>query len=270
VTHKLDHFIGRSPAAQTVRRDIELAARSDAKVLISGEGGAGKATVARLIHRHSRRHDAPFITIHCASVPDAVLESEIFGHARDSFVQAVRDQPGLLRLAHHGAVFLGEVDEMTSRIQESILRFLDTGEVHTIGGGTDVVDVRVLAATNTNMARRAAAGEFRLDLFYRLNVIRIDVPPLRDRREDVLDLVDHFFEVFARTDHSAKPVLSSEAAVALIEYDWPGNLRELRRVAERMVVRRAASPIPLLDLPQEISGISASSHQHARSRAASA
>jgi DNA-binding NtrC family response regulator len=258
-------FLGISSATDTLRRDIELAARSDAKVLISGETGVGKEVVAHLVHQQSRRRGAPFITINCAGVPETLLESEFFGHARGSFTDAHRENPGLLRQAHHGTVFLDEVGEMTPRLQGLLLRFLETGEVQMVGGRTDVVDVRVIAATNRDLAARTETGEFRLDLFYRLNVIRLDIPPLRQRREDIPPLVDHFLDLCAREHNVSKPVLGPDAVAALVAYDWPGNVRQLRNILERIVVRAEVAPVTAPDLPQEIWGRSAQIHAPALS-----
>jgi DNA-binding NtrC family response regulator len=247
-------FLGGSAATEALRRDIELAARSDAKVLVSGETGVGKEVVAQLIHQQSRRRAAPFITINCAGVPETLLESEFFGHARGSFTDAFREQPGLLRQAHHGTVFLDEVGEMTPRLQGLLLRFLETGEVQMIGGRADVVDVRVIAATNRDLAARSSTGEFRLDLFYRLNVVRIDIPPLRDRRDDIPALVEHFLDACAREHNQPVPSLLTETMTALMAYDWPGNVRQLRNVMERLVVRSYSAPVTIADLPTEIIG----------------
>jgi transcriptional regulator with PAS, ATPase and Fis domain len=246
-------LIGVSASTEALRQAIALAAGCEAKVLILGETGVGKEVVAHLIHRHSRRQRAPFLTINCAGVPDTLLESQFFGHARGSFTDAHRDHPGFLRQAHGGSVFLDEVGEMTPRLQGLLLRFLETGEVPMIGGRSDVVDVRVIAATNRELSERTATGEFRLDLFYRLNVIRIDIPPLRERREDIPALVDHFLDVCTGEHHTAVPVLLPEAVAALRAYHWPGNVRELRNVMERIVIRATGGRVSVGDLPSELS-----------------
>jgi transcriptional regulator with PAS, ATPase and Fis domain len=235
-----------------LRREIALAARSDAKVLITGETGVGKEVVAHLVHEQSRRSTAPFITINCAGVPETLLESEFFGHARGSFTDAYRDNPGLLRQAHHGTVFLDEVGEMTPRMQGLLLRFLETGEVQAIGGRTDVIDVRVIAATNRDLAARSETGEFRLDLYYRLNVVRIDVPPLRERRDDIPQLVEHFLDRCAHEHQVAVPTLSPDVTRVLQAYDWPGNVRQLRNIVERLVVCADSAPVSFQDLPAEL------------------
>src|SRR5262249_25828399 len=179
---------------------------------------------ANLIHQQSRRQRAPFLTINCAGMPETLLESQFFGHARGSFTDAHRDHPGFLRQADGGTVFLDEIGEMTPRLQGLLLRFLETGEVQMIGGRSDIVNVRVIAATNRDLAARAATGEFRLDLFYRLNVMRVDIPPLRERRDDIPALVNHFLDVCAREHHVAVPVLAADAMAALGAYEWPGNV----------------------------------------------
>jgi DNA-binding NtrC family response regulator len=248
-------LLGVSPATECLRREIEFAARTDAKVLIVGETGVGKDVVAQLIHHGSRTRTGPFVTINCAGVPETLLESEFFGHARGSFTDAYRDHPGLLRQGHRGTVFLDEIGEMTPRLQGLLLRFLETGEVHMIGGPTDMVDVRIIAATNRDLAAETGAGGFRLDLFYRLNVMRVEVPPLRDRREDVPVLVEHFLQACAEEQHrAAPPSLTQDAMAALTAYRWPGNVRQLRNVVERIVVRAASPSVDVCDLPTEVAG----------------
>jgi DNA-binding NtrC family response regulator len=249
-------LLGTSAGADLLRRDISLAARSDAKVLITGETGVGKEIVANLIHQQSRRSGGPFITINCAGVPETLLESAFFGHARGSFTDAVRDHVGLLREAHQGTVFLDEIGEMTPRLQGLLLRFLETGEVNVVGGRADIVDVRVIAATNRDLMARTETGEFRVDLYYRLNVVHIDVPPLRERRGDITILAEHFLREAAQEHRCSTPVLSPLAALALAEYAWPGNVRQLRNVIERIVVRATGdAPVPLTDLPAEVTGL---------------
>jgi transcriptional regulator with PAS, ATPase and Fis domain len=232
-------LIGRSPAIRLVEEEAGYAARSDAKVLLTGESGVGKEVVARLIHRESARRNAPFVTINCAGVPDTLLESELFGHERGSFTGAYRDKPGLLETADRGTVFLDEVGEMSVRMQGMLLRFLETGELQRVGASRAQrrVDVRVIAATNRNLLDRIREGAFREDLYYRLNVIHIGIPPLRDRMDDVVSLMEHFLSSFATRASSPIPVLSDGARMTLAQYNWPGNVRELRNLAERIVVR---------------------------------
>ena len=192
-----ERLIGTSPAIRAIVEQLQDAAQSDAKVLITGESGVGKEVVARLIHDHSPRRQAKLLTINCAGLPDSLLESELFGHVRGAFTGAYRDKPGLLELGHRGTVFMDEVGEMSLRMQAVLLRFLETGEIHRVGGDRahTRVDVRVIAATNRNLRDRITKGEFREDLFFRLNVIHLSVPPLRERRQDIPAMLDHFFAV---------------------------------------------------------------------------
>jgi len=232
-------WLGASAPMQALDLAITSAAKSQAKVLLMGETGAGKEVAARLIHLRSDRAAQPFVTLNCAGVPDTLLESEFFGHVRGSFTDAYKDKPGILRQADTGTVFLDEVGEMSLRMQVLLLRFLETGEIETVGG-TGVrgkVDVRVIAATNRNLAEAVEAGQFRQDLYYRLNVLHMTIPPLRERGTDVELLLRHYVEFHANEYQVAVPVLSPEALDLLTHYTWPGNVRELRNVAERLVLR---------------------------------
>jgi transcriptional regulator with GAF, ATPase, and Fis domain len=246
-------FIGSSSISQQLSYEIELAARSDAKVLITGETGVGKDVVARLIHKMSARGRSPLSTINCAGLPDTLLESELFGHVRGSFTGAFRDKAGLLEIADRGTAFLDEAGEMSTRMQGMLLRFLETGEVQRVGceRAARRVNVRVIAATNRDLVQQISAGAFREDLYYRLNVIRIHVPPLRERREDIPDLFAFFAELFARQYSVAMRVLSPEAERLLMAYRWPGNVRELKNVVERLVVKAHGAPVSPQDLPEE-------------------
>jgi DNA-binding NtrC family response regulator len=247
-------FIGASRAAQFVQEEIDDASRSDAKVLITGESGVGKEVVAQLIHQQSRRGRAPLITINCAGVPDSLLATEMFGHTRGSFTDAHRNTTGWLEKAHRGTIFMDEIGEMSLSMQSLLLRFLENGEIQRVGSERQStrVDVRLIAATNRRLADRIATGEFREDLFYRLNVIHIDIPPLRERREDIAPLLDHFLRVFSVSHGVERPTLSHEATEQLITCDWPGNVRQLRNVAERLVVRARQGVITSADLPREV------------------
>jgi transcriptional regulator with PAS, ATPase and Fis domain len=210
----------------------DRAAESGAKVLITGESGVGKDLIARYLHNHSRRKQAPFVAVNCAGVTETLLESELFGHVRGSFTGAYRDKRGKLQLAHRGTLFLDEVGEMSLRMQALLLRFLENGEIQAVGSDSPQtkVDVRVITATNRNLTEMIAAGQFREDLFYRLCVIRIDVPPLRERPEDVRALVSHFLDRGER-----RLTLTDEALQALQRYRWPGNVRELVNVVEQLL-----------------------------------
>ena len=252
----VDHFIGISAAAQTVRSDIEYAASCHAKVLVTGESGVGKEIASRLIHHLSGRASGPLVAINCVGIPESLLESELFGHVRGSFTGAHRDRTGLLEAAHRGTVFLDEVGEMGPRMQALLLRFLETGEIQRVGADRTQtrLDVRVIAATNRDPLQHVADKTFRADLYYRLNVIDITIPPLRARREDIPVLFDHFLTRYC--DEHGVPVLTlaPDARNAILAYEWPGNVRQLKNVVERLVVRRRQSVISLEDLPPMISG----------------
>ena len=247
-------FIGSSRAIVELKQEIDRVARSDAKILISGESGAGKEVVARAIHSRSPRAPQAFVPVNCAGMPETLLESELFGHVKGSFTGAYRDKPGKLEIAHKGTVFLDEIGEMTLRMQGLLLRFLETGELQKVGADTAGrnVDVRVIAATNRNLRDMIAQGTFREDLFYRLNVIHIVVPPLRERREDIPPLVEYFLARFKAFNDSPIETVAPSAMKALTEYSWPGNVRELENVIERLVVTIESPTIELAVLPSEV------------------
>jgi transcriptional regulator with GAF, ATPase, and Fis domain len=247
-------LIGKSPAIQALEAEIESAARSDAKVLITGETGVGKEVVSRLIHHRSARAAAGLVTLNCAGLPDSLLESELFGHVRGSFTGAYRDKPGLLEMAPNGTVFLDEVGEMSTRMQVVLLRFLESGEIQRVGADRSHtrVNVRLITATNRDLQAQINAGAFREDLYFRLNVIRFSIPPLRDRVEDVPLLVGHYVHNFSQS-HKVQPTeISPEAMDVLMAYRWPGNIRELKNVVERIVLRSAGRIIKVADLPPEV------------------
>jgi DNA-binding NtrC family response regulator len=249
-------LLGDSPAIASLRREIEAAARTDAKVLVLGETGSGKEVVARLIHEQSARAARAFVAVNCSGIPETLLESELFGHARGSFTGAYRDKPGLVRQADRGTLFLDELGEMSLRMQSVLLRFAETGEIQTIGvdGITGRTDVRLITATNRDLRERIEAGQFREDLYFRLNIIQIRVPPLRDRPEDVAGLLDHYLRAASETHRLRCPELTPEALELLAAYAWPGNVRELKNLAERLVVRDWERPLTPDDLPLEIRG----------------
>jgi len=239
---------------EALREDVRAAARSDAKVLIVGETGVGKEIVARLIHETGRRRGRNFVAINCAGLPDSLLESELFGHVRGSFTGAYRDKPGLAAIADNGTLFLDELGEMSLRMQALLLRFVETGEIQRVGSDRieGRVNVRILAATNRNLTERIAAREFREDLYYRLNVIRLSIPPLRDRGADVAILLEHYLAESAKAHGMDLPRLTPAAKEILTSYRWPGNVRELKNVVERVVVRHSGRDIVPEDLPTEI------------------
>jgi transcriptional regulator with GAF, ATPase, and Fis domain len=247
-------LLGRSPEIVALQQEIERVARSDAKVLITGESGVGKEIVARSVHTRSPRSANVFAPVNCAGLPETLLESELFGHVKGSFTGAYRDKPGKLESAHMGTVFLDEVGEMTLRMQGLLLRFLETGELQKVGadGSGRQVNVRVIAATNRDLRDMLRQGTFREDLFYRLNVIHIVVPPLRDRREDIPLLVNQFLAHFSQVSRSTTLAVSPDAMKALTDYSWPGNVRELENAIERLVVTVQGPTIELEHLSSEI------------------
>jgi transcriptional regulator with GAF, ATPase, and Fis domain len=246
-------LIGQSDAMGTLREDIECAARCDVKVLVTGETGVGKEVVARLIHHRSGRSSESLVTVNCAGLPDSLLESELFGHVRGSFTGAYRDKPGLLEMAAKGTVFLDEVGEMTTRMQVVLLRFLETGEVQRVGSNHAHarVNVRVITATNRDLQNEVTSGAFREDLYFRLNVIRLCIPPLRERREDIPLLVNRYLDVYSTQHKLARPTVTPAAMDALVAHRWPGNVRELKNVVERVTLRARGPAIHPTDLPQE-------------------
>lgn len=247
-------LLGESEMMQRLRQDVTSAAHSDAKVLIVGETGVGKEIVARLIHDTSQRRAQNFVAINCAGLPDSLLESELFGHVRGSFTGAYRDRPGLAAIADKGTLFLDELGEMSLRMQALLLRFVENGEIQRVGSDRidGRVNVRIVAATNRNLAARITTQEFREDLYYRLNVIRLTIPPLRERGDDVTLLLRHFLAEAASTHRVTPPLLSPAAEEVLKSYRWPGNVRELKNVVERIVIRHPGRDIVPNDLPAEI------------------
>src|SRR5687768_9040011 len=225
-------MVGMSAAVRGIEEEVHPADRTAAKVLSPGESSIVKEIVARLIHQRSNRGRGPLVTINCAGFPDSLLESELFGHVKGSFTDAYRDKRGWLEMAHGGTIFMDEVGEMSLRMQALLLRFLETGEIQRVGSDRRLpaLDVRVIAATHRRLINHIAEKTFREDLYYRLNVIHIEVPPLRERREDVYVLLDHFLGMFAETHRINVPEVTPEALKQLTSYHWPGNVRELRNV----------------------------------------
>ncbi|MEQ1730844.1 MAG: sigma 54-interacting transcriptional regulator [Vicinamibacterales bacterium] len=261
-------LVGTSAVMADLQAEIERVARSDAKVLITGESGAGKELVAEALHSRSPRAARPFVAVNCAGLPETLLESELFGHVRGSFTGAYRDKPGKFEMADRGTMFMDEVGEMTLRMQGLLLRFLETGEIQKIGSDDAVarVDVRVVASTNRNLRAMTADGSFREDLYYRLNVINLVVPPLRDRREDIGPLVAHFLDLFSKNDQCVVTGISDEAVDMLTAYNWPGNVRELQNVVERLVVTGRHAIVSPDDLPPEIRRPKVGGHAPKRER----
>jgi transcriptional regulator with GAF, ATPase, and Fis domain len=251
-------LLGGSAAMSNLREEVACAAKSDVRVLLSGESGVGKEVVAHLIHDQGTRSTKTMLAVNCAGLTDSLLESEMFGHVRGSFTDAYRDKRGLLELADGGTLFMDEVGEMSLRLQALLLRFLENGELQPVGSDRlkpVSVDVRVITATNRDLVDRCSRREFRSDLYYRLNVIHIQIAPLRERREDIPLLLAHFLAHYARGHRVAAPELSREALAVLVGYDWPGNVRELMNVVEQLTVRHPGRVVTPLDLPHEVGAV---------------
>jgi NtrC-family two-component system response regulator AlgB len=241
------------PAVRTAYDMAFRAAASEATILLRGESGTGKGVLARAVHGRSRRSGRPFVTVHCPSLSAELLESDLFGHAKGAFTSAVTETEGKVAAAEGGALFLDEVGDLPPAVQPKLLRFLQekayerVGETRTRNG-----DVRLIAATNRDLAAEVSAGRFREDLFYRLNVIEVTLPPLRERRSDIRPLAERLLRFFARQSAKAVTGFTGEAAAALERHGWPGNLRELRNAVERGVILAAGSEVGLADLPAQI------------------
>jgi transcriptional regulator with GAF, ATPase, and Fis domain len=241
-------FIGSHPLIQKINAVVERVANTDTTVLITGESGTGKELIARTLHNQSARNTRPFVPVNCAAIPGDLLESELFGHARGAFTGALAARAGLFQLADGGTIFLDEVGEMPAALQAKLLRVLQNGEMRAIGEDRPrKIDVRIIAATNKDLREEVRKGSFREDLFYRLQVIPVHLPPLRARRSDIPRLVDHFLQKSNRK-YGLSVTLSSEAMVYLWEYDWPGNVRELENLIERLVILDANGEIRPEDL----------------------
>jgi two-component system, NtrC family, response regulator HydG len=247
------HVIGTSPPLRHLLEEVDQVAPSDASVLLVGESGTGKGLLARVLHERSRRASKRLITVNCAALPESLLESELFGHESGAFTGAKSRKEGRFDLAQGGTLFLDEVTEIPLSVQIKLLRVLQDGEYERVGGTRTLsANVRVVAATNRNVEAEVAAGRFREDLYYRLNVIQLRVPPLRDRRDDISLLAAHFLDRFAEKNHKTVTGFSSEAQEALVGYDWPGNVRELENAVERAVVLCRDERVDLLHLPPPV------------------
>ncbi|AEH45030.1 two component, sigma54 specific, transcriptional regulator, Fis family [Thermodesulfatator indicus DSM 15286] len=244
---------GQSHAILELREAIERVAQTDATVLITGESGVGKEVAARMIHTLSRRAEKPFVAVNCAAIPEDLIESELFGHEKGAFTGAVSSKKGKFDLADGGTIFLDEIGDMSLSAQAKVLRVLQEKCFERVGGTKTIsVDVRVIAATNKNLTEEIKKGRFREDLYYRLNVIPIHIPPLRERPEDIPLLVEEFLDEFARHSGLGRKKITPEAMEALKRYPWPGNIRELRNLIERLVILSKRDTISLEDLPPEI------------------
>lgn len=253
--YRFDNLVGDSPPMRRVFELMEKVADSGSTILVQGESGTGKELVAKTLHVNSRRCDGPFITLDCGAMPEDLLESELFGHERGAFTGATSRRIGRLEMADGGTVFVDEIGEMSANLQVKLLRFLQEREIDRLGGTKAVkVDVRIIAATQKDLGRAVEQGTFRADLYYRLNVIPIVIPPLRERVEDIPLLVGHFIPIFNKEKGKAIDGLSPEALEQLTRYHWPGNIRELQNLLERLTILKADGMILPSDLPNYLVG----------------
>jgi transcriptional regulator with PAS, ATPase and Fis domain len=251
--NRLTKLVGASPALESVLRNARMAAVTNVTVLILGETGTGKELLTEAIQKNSSRVQQPFIRINCAALQESLAESELFGHTKGAFTGALSDSAGKLQAADGGTVFLDEIDSLDMSLQGKLLRFLESGECQAVGKThPDKVDVRIIAATNTNLSEKVSRGLFRKDLFYRLNVVPLELPALRERGSDINSLIDYFIGITAKQHGLAKPTLTKAAYNRLKSYRWPGNVRELKNVCERLCILRQGQTIDIGNLPVEI------------------
>jgi formate hydrogenlyase transcriptional activator len=247
---RFEEIVGDSPALEKVLEDVELVAPTDATVLILGETGTGKELIARAIHRASARQECPFIKLNCAAIPLDLLESELFGHERGAFTGAITQRLGRFEMADNGTIFLDEIGDIPPALQPKLLRVLQEREFERVGScRTQKVDVRVVAATHRDLGEMVQKNEFRSDLYYRLNVFPLRLPPLRERREDIVDLVRHFVELFSNRMGKVIQYIPAETLSVFTSYSWPGNIRELQNVIERAVIV-SKSPVLTIDVAE--------------------
>lgn len=259
----MGHFnsiIGQSPALDSLIRSAKMVAATDVTVLIKGETGTGKEVLATAIQKSSPRANKAFITLNCAALPESLIESELFGHKKGSFTGATANKQGLFQAADGGTLFLDEINSLPVAIQAKLLRFLESGECLAVGDVKPYkVDVRVIAATNADLSKQIEAGDFRQDLYFRLNVVPLELPPLSQRTEDVEHLIKHFLTLFADMHSITAPKFSKQALKILKGYQWPGNIRELRNLCERLSILLAGKTIEPENLPHEFSAYSCDS-----------
>ena len=251
----MDYFnaiIGQSPALDSLIRSAKIVAATDVTVLLKGETGTGKEVLATAIQQASPRANKAFVTLNCAALPESLIESELFGHKKGSFTGATTDKQGLFQAAHGGTLFLDEINSLPLSIQAKLLRFLECGECLAVGEIKPYkVDVRIISATNSDLNNQIETGEFRSDLYFRLNVVPLELPPLAQRTEDIESLIKHFLALFEDTYTLTAPKFSKQALKALKAYPWPGNIRELRNVCERLSILLAGRVIEVENLPSE-------------------
>jgi two-component system NtrC family response regulator len=255
---KIDSFISHSPKMEEVLSFAARAADSKATVLITGESGTGKEVLAKSIHYVSPRKDKPFIAVNIPALPETLLESELFGHEKGAFTGAEKSKKGRFELADGGTIFLDEIGDIPINLQVKLLRVLQEHQIERVGSTENInIDVRIIAATHQNLEEKIKDGSFREDLFYRLNIVSLNIPPLRDRREDIIPLIEHFVQKYSRENNKEKLSLSKEAVDLLIKYNFPGNVRELENIIERAVVLCRSKVITVNDLPNIVTGFKA-------------
>jgi two-component system nitrogen regulation response regulator NtrX len=258
---------GKSVSFREIENLIDSCAMSNSRVLITGENGTGKEVVARRIHQKSQRRDTPFVAVNCAAIPQTLIEAELFGYQKGAFTGAISDKRGKFEIAEGGTIFLDEIADMSHEAQAKVLRVLEEMQIERIGGVTPIkIDVRVIAATNKDLSVQIRDGNFREDLYYRLNVVPIHIPPLRERREDISELIHYYLDYFARDSNRNKKTISANAQDFLIkDYSWPGNIRELKNLIERLTILTSGDVIEFMDIknnipqPQELSVASSDS-----------
>lgn len=257
MSHKNSGIIGEDTSLAEVFKILRKVAPTDSTVLVTGESGTGKEVLVRTLHKESKRTNAPFIPVNCGAIPKELLESELFGHEKGAFTHAIRTKPGRFELAEGGTIFLDEIGEMDTSLQVKILRVLQEKEIERVGGsGPKKIDVRIVAATNRDLEQEVALGNFREDLYYRLNVIPLHLPPLRERGNDILTLAENFLKVFCEKKEREQLTLSEDVAKVFLNYAWPGNVRELENFTERLSILADGPQILLSDLsPKILNGV---------------
>jgi two-component system response regulator AtoC len=252
-----EHIIGKSKAMEDIFKMVRQIADSKSTVLIMGESGTGKELVSRAIHYNSNRREYPFVTINCAAIPETLIESELFGHEKGAFTNAIERKLGRFEIAHQGTLFLDEIGELSLTTQAKILRFLEEREFNRVGGSKTIkVDVRLITATNKDLSQHIKKGSFREDLYYRINVVPIVLTPLRERKEDISLLIDHFVKKFNKENNKSVKGVSKEALDLMLNYDWPGNVRELENLIERVIALTSNEFIQANELPFSLINIS--------------
>ena len=250
---KFPGFIGESKEMLEIFSLIERVANSDSTVIVYGESGTGKEMVAKAIHQSSTRKDKPFVAINCGAIPENLLESELFGHVKGAFTGATNPKAGKFELANGGIIFLDEIGDMSSDLQVKVLRVLEEREFERVGGSKTInVDIRIIAATHRNLEEEVKKGNFREDLFYRLEVIPINLPPLRERKKDIPHLINYFLEILNEKTKKNVRKITEDALLIMKNYNWPGNVRELRNVMERLIVLARTDEITLIDIPKKL------------------